>query len=228
MQRRAGRSEVTVQGGQRTAGELVGAIREAIVRGDYSPNERLVEYDLAEAYAASRAAVRAALIELSIEGLVERETNRGARVRAIGREEAIEIAEVRMALESVLAGRAARRATPEETVELSGIVASMEAVLRGADVVAYSDLGLALHRRIHEIARHASAARILERLRDQSVRIQRGLALVPGRVATSLEEHRGVVEAIVAGDSAGAEVAMRTHLARVVEALTAMDGYGIR
>lgn len=228
MQRAAGRPEVTVQGSQRPTGELAGVIREAIVRGDYSPNERLVEYDLAEAYAASRAAVRSALMELSIEGLVEREVNRGARVRAISREEAIEIAEVRMALEPLVAGRAAERATPEEAAELSGLVASMEAVARTLDVVAYSELNHVLHGRVHEIAGHASASRILERLRDQSVRIQRALALLPGRMPASLDEHRRVVEAIGAGDAAGAEAAMRAHLAGVVEAVAAMDGHGIR
>lgn len=219
---------MTLQGDQRTNGSLVGAIRAAIVRGDYSPNERLVEFDLAEAYATSRAAVRAALMELSTEGLVEREANRGARVRAIGREEAVEIAEVRMVLEAHLAGRAARRATREDTDELFGIVASMEAATGAADVVAYAELNLALHRRIHEIARHRSAGRILERLRDQSMRVQRSLALVPGRMAASLEEHRRVVEAIAAADAEGAEAAMRAHLDRVVGAVAAMDGYGIR
>lgn len=228
MQRVAGQAEVTLQGSQRTAAELVGAIREAIVRGDYSPNERLVEHDLAEVYAASRAAVRAALMELSIEGLVEREVNRGARVRAIDRQEAIEITEVRMALESLLAGRAARRAAPAASAGLSAVLASMDEVVPVGDVVAYAALNLSLHRRIHEIAGHRSASRILERLGDQSVRIQRGVALVPGRMRASLEEHRRIVEAIAVGDEAGAEAAMRSHLGHVAGAVATLEGHAIR
>ncbi len=58
-------------------------IRNAIVRGDYAPNQRLIEADLSDTFEASRATVRTALLELANEGLVERLPNRGSRVRAI-------------------------------------------------------------------------------------------------------------------------------------------------
>ncbi|WP_232836414.1 GntR family transcriptional regulator [Lentzea terrae] len=47
--------------------------------GDFVPNQRLVEADLCEQFGASRASVRAALVELANERLVERVQNRGAR-----------------------------------------------------------------------------------------------------------------------------------------------------
>jgi DNA-binding GntR family transcriptional regulator len=68
---------------------VVADIREAILTGEFVPNQRLVEADLSERFAASRARVRAALLELTNEGLVERVQNRGARVRAVRLEEAI-------------------------------------------------------------------------------------------------------------------------------------------
>ena len=58
-------------------------IRKAILDGDFSPNQRLVEADLCEEFHASRGAVRTALLELSSQGLVERIQNRGARVRSV-------------------------------------------------------------------------------------------------------------------------------------------------
>ena len=54
-------------------------IREAILSGEFVPNQRLIEADLSERFAAGRAAVRAALLELANEGLIERVQNRGAR-----------------------------------------------------------------------------------------------------------------------------------------------------
>jgi DNA-binding GntR family transcriptional regulator len=51
-------------------------IRDAIVRGEYSPNQRLIEADLSSTFSASRATVRTALLELASEGLVERLPNR--------------------------------------------------------------------------------------------------------------------------------------------------------
>ena len=78
------------------SGPLVAALRDAIVDGEFAPNQRLVEADLSERFGASRGNVRSALLELTAEGLVERVQNRGARVRAISLTEAIEITEVRM------------------------------------------------------------------------------------------------------------------------------------
>jgi len=84
-------------------------IREAILGGEFAPHQRLIEADLSDRFAATRAAVRTALLTLASEGLVERLPNRGARVRAISVEEAIEIVEVRVGLESLCARKAAER-----------------------------------------------------------------------------------------------------------------------
>ncbi len=86
---------------------LTTTLRDAIVSGEYAPNQRLIEADLSASFGASRASVRTALLELSAEGLVDRLPNRGSRVRAIPLAEAIEILEVRMGLEGLCAAKAA-------------------------------------------------------------------------------------------------------------------------
>ena len=86
---------------------VVDDIREAIVRGEYAPNQRLIEADLSATFAASRATVRTALLELANEGLVERMPNKGSRVREISMDEAIEILEVRISVEGLCASKAA-------------------------------------------------------------------------------------------------------------------------
>src|SRR5664279_4907884 len=97
-----------------SAGEAYETLHRAIVASELSPGERLVEEELAERLGHSRGAVRAALMRLDHDGLVVREPNRGAHVRRIGIEEAIEIVEARCALESLAAGYAAVRRTNEE------------------------------------------------------------------------------------------------------------------
>src|SRR6185312_3336921 len=67
----------------RSPDEAYRALHDAIVCGRLQPNERLVEADLGEALGVGRAAIRTALVRLEQEGLVERERNRGARVRLI-------------------------------------------------------------------------------------------------------------------------------------------------
>ncbi|HVW40430.1 MAG TPA: GntR family transcriptional regulator [Amycolatopsis sp.] len=198
---------------------VVVAIREAIVHGDFVPNQRLVEADLSAQFDASRANVRAALIELANEGLVERVQNRGARVRAVSIEEAVEISEVRMMLESLCAAKAAERINDAEIKELKALGKAMRKAVAAGDVVGYSGLNQQLHRRVREISGQRTAENLLERLRAQSVRHQFRLAMRPGRPAVSMPEHLAIIDGICAHDSVAARGAMQAHLASVIEAL---------
>jgi DNA-binding GntR family transcriptional regulator len=198
---------------------VVNAIREAILSGEFVPNQRLVEADLSEQFAASRASVRAALLELANEGLIERVQNRGARVRAVSLEEAIEISEVRMVIEGLCAAKAAERATDEDVQELKGLGESMRAAVASGDVLGYSELNERLHRRVRAISGQRTASEVLERLRAQNVRHQFKLAMHPGRPSVSLPEHLAIIEAICARDPEAAERAARAHLRSVIEAL---------
>jgi DNA-binding GntR family transcriptional regulator len=198
---------------------VVAGIREAILRGEFVPNQRLVEADLSEQFSASRASVRAALLELANEGLIERVQNRGARVRAVPLEEAIEISEVRMVVEGLCAAKAAERVTERESAELAEIGANMRAAVAAGDVLGYSRLNEQLHRRIREISGQRTASTVLERLRAQNVRHQFRLAMHPGRPNVSLPEHLAIIDAIRAGDSRAAEEAARAHLRSVIETL---------
>jgi DNA-binding GntR family transcriptional regulator len=194
-------------------------MRAAIISGEFVPNQRLVEADLSERFAASRAAVRSALQELAHEGLVERMRNRGARVRAVSLAEAIEICEVRMVIEGLCAAKAAERITEAERAELAGIGASMRSAVAAGDVLGYSHLNERLHSRIREISGQRTAADVLERLRGRCVRHQFRLAMRPGRPTTSLPEHLAIIEAVLAHDGAAAERAAHAHLRSVIQAL---------
>ena len=217
---------MTEGGAQRDGGELpvVAAIREAIVRGDFVPNQRLVEADLSAQFEASRASVRSALLELTNEGLVERVQNRGARVRAVSLEEAVEISEVRMVLEGLCAAKAAELATEDDRRELRKIGARMRDAVATGDVFGYSDLNRRLHALILTISGQATAQTVLGRLRGQSVRHQFRLALHPGRPTASLPQHLEIIDAVCDADPDAAEAAMRKHLRSVVDALPEVEG----
>lgn len=204
--------------------ELSGAgvaalIRDSILNGDLVPNQRLVESDLCDQYAASRANVREALATLAGEGLVERVQNRGARVRAVSLAEAIEISEVRMVLEGLCAYKAAEQITPEESAELQAIGQEMKESVAHGDLLAYSANNKRLHVRVGEISRQKTANQIIQRVRAQIVRHQYRLAMQPGRPAVSLPEHLEIIDAICAKDPEGAEAALRRHLKSVIETL---------
>lgn len=194
-------------------------LRRDILDGVFPPGERLVEQRLTDRYGVGRAAVRQALVELAGEGLVERLPNRGASVRRLGIDEAIQITEARAALEAVIAGHAARHATTDERAELVDIERRMrDAVGRDAGGE-YSDLNALLHRRLCEMSRHQVAEHLVANLRHRSARQQYRLARMPGRPAESVEQHAAIVAAVVRGDEAGAAAAMRAHLDSVIDVL---------
>ena len=194
------------------------SLRAAILRGEYAPRQRLVEVDLCERFGTSRFILRSALQDLAAQGLVEFQRNRGARVRDVSLEEAIEITEVRMLLEGFLAARAAQRIGKAEAATLRDIVKDMRTAVGKSELLAYSDLNARLHATIRDIAAHETASRLLRQLRDQTVRHQFSLSLVPGRPAVSLPQHEAIVAAIVARKPDEAEQAMREHLGSVIEA----------
>jgi DNA-binding GntR family transcriptional regulator len=206
------------EGTERTRA-AVEALRTALADGDLAPGQRLIEADLATSFGMSRAGVRAALIQLAGEGLVERVPNRGARVRTYSVDEAVAITECRMVLEGLCAAKAAERATDEQLAVLAGLGDQLRSAVADADPMKYSALNRELHRLIREYAAQPVATELLDRLNGQVVRHQYRLALRPGRPQTSLPEHLAVIDAIRRRDPAAAEAAIRTHLTSVIDAL---------
>jgi DNA-binding GntR family transcriptional regulator len=199
------------------------ALHAAIIAGEYAPKQRLVESDLCARFGTSRFILRSALQDLAGQGLVEFARNRGARVREVPLAEAIEITEVRVLLEGMLAARAADRVTRSGRATLRALIRDMRAAVARSQFVAYSELNGRLHGAIRDIAAHETASRLLRQLRDQTVRHQFSLSMVPGRPAVSLPQHEAIVAAITARDAAAADEAMRAHLRSVIGAYRALS-----
>jgi DNA-binding GntR family transcriptional regulator len=194
-------------------------IRDAIIRGEYAPNQRLIEADLSSTFGASRATVRTALLELASEGLVERLPNRGSRVRAISLDEAVEIIEVRMGVEGLCAAKAAQHRTDADAAALERLRDEMIQAVADGDLLEYSRLNQYLDVRIRELSRHATASDVLARLHAQSVRHQFKLSSRLQRAKVSVLQHAAIIDAVVARDADAAEQAVRSHLGSVIDAL---------
>ena len=200
-----------------------GALRQAILSGDFGPGQRLVEEELAATLGVTRQSLRAALLDLTAEGLVERIPNRGARVRIVSTAEAVAITACRMALEALCAAKAAERITDDEAAGLRELAGNLQREVADGNPVKYSELNRELHRRVIMISGQTVAIGLLERLHAQLVRHQFQLALRPGRPEVSLSEHLDIASAVAERRPRDAENAIRHHLASVIEALRAGD-----
>jgi len=196
-----------------------GVLRQAVLSGDLAPGQRLVEEELAGTLGVTRQSLRAALLDLTADGLVERIPNRGARVRVVTTEEAVAITECRMALEALCAAKAAERVTDDEAAQLRELAVELKRSVAEGNPLKYSELNQELHRSFCMISGQAVAVGLLERLHAQLVRHQFQLALRPGRPEVSLPEHVAIAHAVADRRPADADRAVRAHLASVIEAL---------
>ena len=196
------------------------ALKQGIIDGTYQPNQRLTEMELSQVLGVSRPTARQALIRLEQEGLVVIQPNRGASVRSLTVPEALRTLRIREVLDGLAASLAAELATEDELAEMSAIIAQMEQHVERNEMLDYSRLNGRLHTAILRAARDETLYRMLASLNHALVRYQYRTILVPGRQSQSLSEHKELVRAIKARDSAAAEQAMRTHVSHVRQTLS--------
>lgn len=113
--------------------QVITALRQAILDFHLKPGQRLVERELIEQLGVSRTTIREALRELTSEGLVTVVPQKGAIVSAPSLEDAMDLYEVRAALESLVVQRFVERASDEQVRRLT------ESVDRIAEVAARTD-----------------------------------------------------------------------------------------
>lgn len=195
------------------------ALKDAIIQGDYQPNQRLTEMELSQALGVSRPTVRTALVRLEQEGLVVIQPNRGASVRSLSVPEALRTLRIREVLDGLAAALAAEFATDEELAEMAAVIDEMAKLIEANELLGYSALNGRLHVMILKAARDETLWRMLASLNYALIRYQYRTVLVPGRQDQSLQEHRNILKALQARDPVAAERAMRTHVSHVRETL---------
>lgn len=204
--------------------DVADRLRVDIRAGRFHPRERLVEADLAEVYAVKRSAVRAALMELAAEGVVERTPNRGARVRSISIDEAIEITETRLSLQAMCAGKAATRGDDTQRAALAVLIDDLRVAVTGNEPDRYVPLNSRIFEIIREMSGQTTASGIIEKLYAQSSPNPFPF-MIPQRRVASMHEYEAIVAAVLARDADAAHAATVVHREHVLAALRAIrDG----
>jgi DNA-binding GntR family transcriptional regulator len=134
------------------ADQVKDRLLERILRGEYLPNSRIVETQVARELNTSQAPVREALRALEALGVVEITPFKGARVRRPERREILEAYAVRLALESLAARLAVPRLTDDNLAELAGQCDAMQVAARAGDAHGVAEADARFHARILEIA----------------------------------------------------------------------------
>ena len=186
-------------------------LRAAIISGELSPGSPVIEAELATKLGASRTPVREALRRLEAEGLLEPRGLRGSVVRELKSDDVECVFEIREALESLAARRAARAMREPELRKLEGHVESMRASADDANEMERHDT--AFHDAILAIANGDRLKRMLTELREELI-AYRFLSLSdPDRRRATIAEHGAIVDALRAHDEEAAATLTATHIA---------------
>ena len=193
-------------------------LREQIFAHELAPGSWLDEQNLAAAFGISRTPMREAIKVLASEGLVTTKMNKGAYVTEVDRRDLEQIFTVLSLLEGQAAKETAMKATEDQLTQLDNLHHRLEKAAADRDTGQFFEINVKFHELIQEIAGNKWMNGVIEDLR-KVLKLQRRDSLTrSGRLLSSLVEHREILQAILKRDPQAAELAMRTHLARGLEA----------
>jgi len=194
-------------------------LRDRIVRAELLPGALVSETEIARDYGVSRQPVREAFIKLADAGLMQIRPQRSTLITRISTESVKDVRFVREAIEADVVKLVAQASTARQHAELLAQIAQQKQV--ADDAAAFVKMDDHFHRTLAEMAGKAYAWRVIEEVKAQMDRI-RYLSVEKLHVRLLISQHEAVVAAIVRGDAAAAEAAMRTHLREILKSLPAL------
>ena len=187
-------------------------LRQAILKGELKPGERLMEIQLAERLGVSRTPIREAIRKLELEGLVLMVPRKGAEVAKISEKSLREVLEVRRSLEELAIELTCQRITEEELKELEKAkTAFAEATLKGEPMeIAESDEHF--HYLIYQATGNSRLVQILNNLREQMYRYRLEYIKDADKRQILVVEHEHILQAIRNRNITEAKNAVRKHI----------------
>lgn len=196
---------------------VVNTLRQAILRGELKPGERLMEVRLANKLGVSRTPIREAIRKLEQEGLVLMVPRKGAEVADISEKSLRDVLEVREALEALAVQLACDRIRDEEVTELKQAERGFKETLECGDVTAFAEADVKFHDIIYRATDNERLIQLLFNLREQMYRYRVEYLKREDTHEILLAEHAKIVEAIEKRDKEAAMKAVCKHIDNQVE-----------
>lgn len=187
-------------------------LREAILKGELQPGERLMELQLASKLGVSRTPIREAIRMLEQEGLAVTVPRKGAEVARMTLKDMEDVLEVRDALDELAAQMACERMTSEQLQSLKDTRDEFEKILESGDVKKIADVDVRLHDIIYEATDNARLIALLGNMREQLFRYRVECLKNPENYPALKAEHNAIVDALEARDKVKVTEAMHEHV----------------
>ena len=194
-------------------------LRQAILRGELKPGERLMEIQLANKLGVSRTPIREAIRKLELEGLVLMIPRRGAEVAEITEKSLRDVLEVRGALEELAVKLACQKITDAQIAELRAAEKEFEMALSSGDVTMYAEADVKFHDVIYHATDNQRLIQLLFNLREQMYRYRVEYLKREEAHGNLLVEHKRIIETIANRDIEAAVDAVCKHIDNQVSAV---------
>ena len=194
-------------------------LRQAILRGELKPGERLMEIQLANKLGVSRTPIREAIRKLELEGLVLMIPRKGAEVAEITEKSLKDVLEVRRALEELAVEIACEKMTAQQIEELKAAAKEFEVTLKSKDVTKYAEADVKFHDVIYMATDNQRLIQLLNNLREQMYRFRVEYLKKDESHVKLLEEHDQIIENIEKRNKEEAAKIVCRHIENQVESV---------
>lgn len=196
-------------------------LRQAILRGEFKPGERLMEIQLANKLGVSRTPIREAIRKLELEGLVLMIPRKGAEVADITEKSLRDVLEIRKALEELAVQLACDKITEEELTELEEAGEEFKKILKNSkDITEVAEADVKFHDVIYMATDNQKLVHLLNKLREQMYRYRVEYLKNTEVHAQLIKEHEEIVEHIKAREKKEATAVVCRHIDNQVSAVT--------
>lgn len=187
-------------------------LRQAILRGELKPGERLMEIQLANKLGVSRTPVREAIRKLELDGLVLMVPRKGAEVAEITEKSLKDVLEVRKALEELAVQLACEKITKEDIAELKEAGEEFKKVLKSKDITEIAEADVRFHDILYMATDNQKLIQLLNNFREQMYRYRVEYLKKEEVHEQLIAEHDEIVESVTARDKDRATAVVCQHI----------------
>ena len=187
-------------------------LRQAILKGELEPGERLMEIQLAERLGVSRTPIREAIRKLELEGLVLMIPRKGAEVAKISARSLRDVLEVRRALEELAIELACQRMSEEDVGNLQKAQEDFKKAIAEGDAMKIAETDEHYHDVIYEGTQNAKLIQMLNNLREQMYRYRLEYSNAEDKWKILELEHEKILKTVRERKVAEAKEAVREHI----------------
>lgn len=194
-------------------------LREAILKGDLKPGERLMELQLASKLGVSRTPIREAIRMLEQEGLAVTTPRKGAEVAKMTLKDMEDVLEIRDALDELAVRIACQKITDEQLKQLEDVKELFEKNTQTNNVKNIAEADVSFHDVIYEATGNPKLVTLLNNLREQVYRYRVEYIKDSKNYPTLIAEHEAILDSLKNRDVKNAVEAMHVHVANQAEAV---------